>query len=165
VKQNRFLSKKNDYCFIGIGSVVLAGILLYALKDTKFDAAMVPRLICGMMMFLGVVMIVDSYLKYKKNQGTSMDLVLKDFTVGIILPGIIVLMAAFMLRLLGFYISAFIVIVAIFYLQDVLAGKTFKISVGRVFYYFLFACGVSVFMFVMFNVLLGLPTPPGIFEF
>lgn len=106
-------------------------------------------------------MIIDAVVKLKKGteEGGS-KMTKKGFIYQILLPGLLMLGAYLVLRLFGFFVASFVLVIVLFFYQTYQSYGT-KINIRH------FAKGVMVatvitgLMYIVFSVLLGLPTPDG----
>lgn len=158
--------KSNDYFFLGISVVALSVFLFAAACRIKIDeASAVPKIVIAFMGAMGLCMIFESIVKYRKGLDISLKVTAGDLFGGIILPGSLLVATCLLLEVLGFYISAFLLVISVFILQSRISNGRNDFSLRRIIFVALFALGTSLFMYLIFRILFGLQTPKGIFGF
>ncbi len=164
MKINSFL-KGNDYFLLSIVVILSSSGLLLSLIGVKWEGAMFPVVIVSFMLLMGFLMLVDGFKKKRKGIATSSNFPIEDFLTGVLVPGTILLIACFLLQPLGYYIVSFLLVFILLGLQDRVTNGKLDISPKRIKLCFSFSLGVTLFMYFVFRILIGLPTPRGILGF
>lgn len=164
MEKRKFL-KGNDYFVFSVSGMVFCTGMLVSLRGVKWDGAMAPAFVLGFMLLLCVMMFIDGIRKDRKGIDTAADFSLKDFFQGVLLPGGTLLIACMLFHTLGFYVVTFLLVIVLLVMQDRITNGTFNLSPKRMLFCVLFALGETGFMYVMFKLLIHLPTPRGIFGF
>ena len=142
--------------------IVLFSIAAYTqTTDLPPQSALFPKVILWAMGITGLLMILDAVVKGRKGKeesGTSIPR--RDLIYQILIPGGIMLGAYILLRLFGFFITSFILVAFLFYYQTYKSYGT-KLSLRHGAKGLIFSASVTAVMFVIFSLLLGLPTPSG----
>jgi hypothetical protein len=158
--------KGNDYFIFGVITAFAAFLILISLKSVKPEAALLPKAILYFMPAMSVCMIIDSiFKKYIRNTEISLNVKLSEIAEGVLVPGLILVIASLSVDYLGFYLMAFLLIIAIFVLQSRITESKYNFSLKKIVIWLGFSAVTTLFMFFVFNIMLNLPTPRGIFGF
>lgn len=160
-----FLKETDDYKF-SIGAILIFAVLLFNLRNTKWSGAAAPVVVIIFLIIMAICIVVNSYIKFcKANEEGVTRVKSSEIIEGVLLPGGILLVSSFFLKPLGFYVVEFFVVIAMFALQDRVTKGKIDVSFKRIKFVALFALITVVTMFLIFDLLFGLPTPKGIFGF
>lgn len=106
-------------------------------------------------------MIIDAIWKQKKGvEEGGAKITKRAFIYQILTPGLIMLGAYLILRLFGFFVASFILVLVLFFYQTYQSYGT-KIDKRHFGKGVMVATIITGLMFIVFSVLLGLPTPDG----
>lgn len=164
MEKRKFL-KGNDYFIFSVSGMVFCIGMLLSLRGVKWDGAMAPTFVLAFMLLLCVLMFIDGIRKDRKGIDTAADFSLQDFFQGVILPGGTLLIACLLFQTLGFYVVTFLLVIVLLVMQDRITNGKYDFSLKRMLFCVVFALGETGFMYVMFKLLIHLPTPKGIFGF
>jgi hypothetical protein len=158
--------KGNDYFMFGACVIVFSVFMMVASQSIKMkEAANVPQAVIVFIGIMGLCMIIDSFMKYRKGTDESLKVSMGDLFNGIALPGALLLAAAMLSKPLGLYISSYLLVIAIMVFQRYVEAGKYDFSPKRIVFLLVFAFGTSVCMYLIFNFAFGLPTPKGVFGF
>ncbi|CAM3874283.1 tripartite tricarboxylate transporter TctB family protein [Alkalicoccus chagannorensis] len=147
---------------IGIISIIFAAAAWTMTTDLPPESALFPRLILGSMGVVGLLMTIDGARKLRteniedEEPGLTKNIVIFQ----LVIPGAIMLFAYGLLHLAGFFITAFVVINILYYyqryrmLEALPSGRDALTGV-------ILSGSVTLVTYLVFSVLLGLPTPSG----
>lgn len=132
------------------------------------NSAMFPKLIILLLFISGVGLTASSIfalIKEGRKETPEEDvgyLTKEMFLFQLVFPGIIFLVNLLLLKLLGMYITTFFLVSMLMIYQEFLLGslkksKKFFLVVG------LYGVGAAIGMYLIFSVLLSMPTPIGVF--
>ncbi|WP_035722873.1 tripartite tricarboxylate transporter TctB family protein [Gracilibacillus boraciitolerans] len=154
-----------------IFGAVLILFSIFAYKETlnieEHDAALFPTIIVVAIGITGILLIIDEFIRKKvaHNKGgedyqNNTTLTFKMFVTKIAIPGLLMIGAYFLITIVGYYITSFLLIIVIYTYHTYLSDKS-KITLKHFGKSLLFS-GVAVgVMYVLFTILIGLPTPSG----
>lgn len=156
--------------FIILSSVIFGVILIIfsiiaytQTLDLPEKSALFPQIILYGMAITGVLMVIDAIIKRKKHKAENEPTLTKNtFIFQILIPGAILLITYGLLSQFGFYISSFLLITVLFFYQTYRSYHA-KLTIKHFLKGLLVATIVTVLMYVVFTVLLSLPTPSGRF--
>ncbi|WP_416147548.1 tripartite tricarboxylate transporter TctB family protein [Salipaludibacillus sp. HK11] len=147
----------------GVVLIIFSIIAYIQTLDLPDRSALFPQIILYGMAITGVLMIIDALIKRKKQKEENESTLTKNtFIFHIVIPGAILLTAYGLLSQLGFYITSFLLIMVLFFYQTYRSYEA-KLTVRHFLKGLLVATIVTVLMYVVFTVLLSLPTPSGRF--
>ncbi|WP_169819209.1 tripartite tricarboxylate transporter TctB family protein [Anaerobacillus arseniciselenatis] len=144
--------------------LILFSILAYTQTgDMPSQSAMFPRIVLYGIGITGLLMIVDTLIKVKRGKATNdSSLTLNSFIFQILIPGAFLLITYQLLTIFGFYISAFFLIMVVFFYQTYRANNI-KITGKHFLKGLIVAVLITAIMYIIFTLLLGLPVPSGSF--
>lgn len=166
MKQNSLFKGNADF-FFGIVIVVFAvsGFILTVNTISDSNSALMPKLLFAFIGAMGLGISYTGVKNRKKNHDDATKVSGAEIAGGILLPGGFLLGAYALINFLGFYVAEGILIVAIMFLQEkVTNGKISKTPKHLAFLGIFTVCAITV-MYIIFNMVFGLPTPVGIFGF
>ncbi|EWG99291.1 tripartite tricarboxylate transporter TctB family protein [Halomonas sp. BC04] len=153
--------------------LIIASVLLYTqVGDLPRRSAMFPKMVLWGIGITGLLMLIDAAIKAKKlavagdeaiaQAGEERSKMRDTLLFQILVPGTVMLLTFLILMVVGFYVaSAFLVFVIYCYHDYRVDPASLKRKVyvkGGI-----FAVLVTLFMYLVFTLLLGLPAPSGVF--
>ncbi|WP_018922640.1 tripartite tricarboxylate transporter TctB family protein [Salsuginibacillus kocurii] len=153
---------------LGVILIVFSGLLFTQTAELDSDAALLPNIVLVGMGILGILMIVDPLIRKalnkpkieEKDGGEVKPFTMNIFIFQILIPAGILIFTYFMLTWFGFYIASFFLILIIFFYHNYRMEHRFPPS-GKMMKGLVFAVTSVAFMYVLFSILIGLPTPDG----
>ena len=145
----------------GVVIILIALALSTQFGKLSFMQSIYPKLLVAAMGLSGVGIIAKAFLALRRTQRAHRVLTLRDFILQAAAPGAFVVILCLLLPTLGFYADAFIVVAGICLLQDFVISGRQGFSARLIARVLLFSAGVTVFLYVVFSVLLKLSTPKG----
>jgi hypothetical protein len=157
--------KKDQDIVIGGIIILFALFLMTQMRSLSFMQSVYPKILVIFMVIAGTGIIFRAIKMIKRTGKSYHVLSLQDIVLQAVIPGSFLIIMSLLLRELGFYINAFIVMTGICLLQDFVLKKKFNITLKSATKVILFSACCSVGLYVSFNVLLHLSTPTGILRF
>ncbi|PSL48535.1 tripartite tricarboxylate transporter TctB family protein [Salsuginibacillus halophilus] len=153
---------------LGVAILLFAGAAYTQTTDFDTDAALLPNLVLGSMAVIGVLMVIDPLVRKalnkpkmeEKDGEEKQPLTWRIFFLQILIPALILLGTYLLLELFGFYISSLILIIVVFFYHNYLINRR-RPDRNTVIKGMIFAVVAVVFMYILFSILIGLPTPDG----
>ncbi len=164
-KKNLF--KGNSDFFFGLVVIIFGIIGCYLTKTTikMHSSRQMPMLLFGFIAAMGLGMSTSSVINRAKSKEDQTTVDWKDLLLGIVLPGSLLIITWILIRWLGYYVSTFLLIVALMILQEKTADGKFDFSLKNIFVILGFALVITIIMYLIFHFIFGLPTPKGILGF
>ena len=161
------LLKGNADFIFGIVIIVFAvtGFIITVTTISDSGSALMPKLLFA---FIGVMGLGISYTSIKdrlKGLEDATKVSGSEIAGGILLPGGFLLGAYILINFLGFYVAEGLLVVALMFLQDKVTNGKINMNPKRLIFVAVFAVCAMIVMYVIFNMIFGLPTPKGIFGF
>jgi hypothetical protein len=153
--------RKDQDVILGFVILLLSGILWYQVGKIKGTPAIMPRIFIGMISVSGLGIIVRAIRRMKKTGKPYQKMGFREFLREAGLPGLVLLAICLSLEVLGFYICAFLLVIAVCILQTLIINKKLILTARNFLKIVLFALCATCFMFLSFWVLLSMPTPTG----
>ncbi|WP_100374494.1 tripartite tricarboxylate transporter TctB family protein [Bacillus sp. FJAT-45037] len=151
----------NSNIVLGIIILIFSAFAWTQTGELPNQSALFPKLIIIGLGITGVLMIVDTIIKRDKSgKRVENDLDRQVIVFQILIPGLILVLAYFSLILFGFYVTSFLLVITVFFYQNYRTNQqkiTKRLSLKAI----VFAGIVTSFMYVLFTLLLNLPTPQG----
>lgn len=157
--------KKNQDIYAGLAIIAFA-ILMYtqALKLSEMQSVY-PKVLLITMMIAGVCITVSSVVKQKKTGVVFKKITLQFLKNEALLPGAYLLVMVLLIKPLGLYVVSFLTILGLCMLEDFIGKRMDKVNLKHILSVALVALVFTAVMYLMFNIVLKLPTPTGIFGF
>ena len=155
---------KNKDVFFGIAVIIFAIAFFNQTLRLPTEPAMFPRILLTMILISGVGMIARALWQQKKGtaeEENKSKMSLKEFGLNALLPAGILIVMVYLMRFLGFYLGSFLLFIVIFIMQDLIINKRFSLRGKEIFKLILSTVGVTVLLYIVFSILLRLPTPIG----
>lgn len=161
------LFKGNADFFFGIVVVIFGAIGCYLTKTTikLASSRQMPMLLFGFIAVMGMGMSISSVVNRARGNEDQTKVAAKDLLVGILLPGVILIITWILIDFLGFYVAVFLLILALMVLQAKVSDGKVEFTSKKVIVTLAFAVAVTVVMYLIFHFIFALPTPKGIFGF
>lgn len=147
---------------LAIVSIIFAGLAWTQTIGLPEQSSLFPRIILGSMGVVGVLMLIDGLRGGKQSASEDTSLSRSVFVFQIVIPGLIMLFGYFLLTMVGFFATSFIIIV-ILYLYQRYRMHQKKPAGADLLRGAVLAGTVTLTAYLVFSVILGLPTPSGRF--
>jgi hypothetical protein len=157
---------KNNYDFI-LGLVIVLGsiALLPETKRMNEQAALFPVSSLVFTLIMGVGIAGKGIYDALKGKAGTKRIAFSEVLAGFIAPGVVLLVASLFIEYAGFYTVVLAFTVVLMFLQDRISTGKFDFTPKRIAVIIVFSILVTVAMYIIFNVILHLATPKGIFGF
>lgn len=162
---NKALFKKNYDLIFGLVVVLSSIALLFETKGMNEQVALFPVGSLIFILIMGVGIAGKSMYDALKEKAGATKITFSEVLAGVIAPGGILLIASLFIEYAGFYAVIFAFIIALMFLQDRVSKGKFDFTPKRIAIIIVFSALVPIAMYVIFNMLLHLATPKGIFGF
>jgi asparagine N-glycosylation enzyme membrane subunit Stt3 len=162
---NKTVFKKNYDLIFGLIVVLSSIALLLETKGMNEQVALFPVGSLVFILFMGVGIAGKSIYDALKGKARATKITSSEVLAGVIAPGGILLIASLLIEFAGFYVVTFAFIIALMFLQDKVSKGKFDFTLKRIVVIIVFSAVVSIVMYIIFNILLRLATPKGIFGF
>ena len=151
--------KKSQDVALGAVICLVAAAFLFQTAELAVGAALFPRIALGGMLASGVLIAAKAALSQTGEGYITLRGAVRELAV----PAAILFGCGALFQVLGFYICSFLIVALVGLYEEYLeGGRPGKKAVLRT---LLLALGVTVFLVLVFALLLRLPTPQGIFGF
>ncbi|PTL38741.1 tripartite tricarboxylate transporter TctB family protein [Alkalicoccus saliphilus] len=147
---------------LGIVTIIFAGLAWTQTVGLPEQSSLFPRVILGSMGVVGVLMLIDGIRGGKQSSSEDTGLSRSVFVFQIVIPGLIMLFGYFLLTMVGFFVTSFIIII-ILYLYQIYRMNEKRPTARDLIRGAILAASVTLAAYLMFSVVLGLPTPSGRF--
>lgn len=157
--------KKNQDIYAGLGIIAFSVFMYTQTAKLSKMQSVYPKALLIAMAIAGVCIIISAVVKQKKTGVTFKKINLQFLKNETLLPGAYLIVMALLVKPLGLYLVSFLTVLGICLLEDYI-GKRFKsITLKHILTVVLVSLLFTGVMYLMFHIVLKLPTPVGILGF
>ena len=163
----RNLLKNNADFFFGAVIVIFGAVGCYLTRTTikLASARQMPMILFAFTAVMGLGISISSVVNRARDKEDQVKVSVRELIVGIGIPGAVLILSWVLIRWLGFYVSVFLLILALMVLQAIVTDGKLDLSFRKIALTVLFAVLVTAVMYGIFHFIFGLPTPEGLFGF
>jgi hypothetical protein len=158
---------------LGVMVCLAAAFFFWHTRDIPGGAAIFPRLLLALIGFFGLLLLIQDLLAGIKESAASTGetreskyiskTAVGDFVRQILMPASILIISVALLKYMGFYAVSAFAIIAIMLYQDWI--DRVKPNIPIFLKHVIFSVCVITGLYILFNLILSLPTPRGVFGF
>ena len=157
--------KKNQDIYAGLGIIAFSLLMLTQASKLSEMQSIYPKILLIGMAIAGACVAISSVIKQKKTGVVYKKITLQFIKNTVLIPGAFLLVCALLVKPLGLYVTVFLLIIGICLIEDYLGKRIKDLTPKHILEVIAVSLVFTVLLYLLFHLVLKLPTPTGIFGF